>query len=197
MEGASFYQIEVDGSKFWDALTTNTFTKIGLFSDTEHSFRVRAVRGSSVSEWSGVVKGRTQKAPIKFMKCTWRECPDYVEKERKYSVDEKNPRIATKVGDNDDYCTIVGNTSLPLKTVTSWSIKILESKENDEKGIIIGVTPSDIDQSENYIYNKCGWYFDCWNSALWSGPPHNYKQKAYGPRKELESMFAQETVLVL
>ena len=27
VEGASFYQIEVDGSKFWDASTTNTFTK--------------------------------------------------------------------------------------------------------------------------------------------------------------------------
>ena len=61
VEGASFYQIEMDGSKSWDASTENTFTKRGLLADTEHSFRVRAVRGSSVSEWSDSVKGRTQK----------------------------------------------------------------------------------------------------------------------------------------
>ena len=43
VEGASFYQIEVDGSKFWDASIENTFTKTGLLPKTEHSFRVRAV----------------------------------------------------------------------------------------------------------------------------------------------------------
>ena len=59
VEGASFYQIEVDGSKTWDASTTNTFTKRGLQPETEHSFRVRAVCGSEVSEWNGAMKGRT------------------------------------------------------------------------------------------------------------------------------------------
>ena len=48
VEGVSFYQIEVDGSKSWDASTANTFTKRGLLPETEHSFRVRAVRGNSV-----------------------------------------------------------------------------------------------------------------------------------------------------
>ena len=46
--GALFYQIEVDESKFWDSSSTNTFTKRGLLPETEHSFRVRAVRGNSV-----------------------------------------------------------------------------------------------------------------------------------------------------
>ena len=33
---------------------------------------------------------------------------------------------------------------------------------------------------------KCGWYFDCYSSTLWSGPPHNYgyDDKEYGPRKD-------------
>ena len=48
VEGASFYQIEVDGSKFWYASITNTFTKRRLPPDTEHTFRVRTVRGNSV-----------------------------------------------------------------------------------------------------------------------------------------------------
>ena len=101
----------------------------------------------------------------------------------KYSVDVKNPRIARKTG-NDGYCTIIGNTPLPLNKVTSWSIKILKSLENYGGGINIGVAPSDIDQNEYKVFEKCRWYFYCYNSALFSGPPHNYIGKAYGPKKK-------------
>ena len=176
---AMSYQVEVDGSKSLDRVTTNTFTKRGLLPDTEHTFRVRAVRGDSVSGWSDVVKGRTQ------WNCVWKKCPDNVDKERKYSVDEKNPRIATIVGDNDGYCcTIIWNTPLPLNKVTSWSIKILKSGENDGGGIYVGVAPSDINQNEGDNYGKSGWYFNCFTSTLYSGPPHKYRRKVYGPRKE-------------
>ena len=48
VEGASFYQIEVDESKFWDVSTTNAFTKRRLLPETEHTFRILAVRGNSV-----------------------------------------------------------------------------------------------------------------------------------------------------
>ena len=65
IEGVSVYQIEVDGSKFWEASTTNTFTQKELLPDTEHTFRIRAVRENPVSEWSGVVKGRTQEKTLK------------------------------------------------------------------------------------------------------------------------------------
>ena len=177
VEGASFYQIEMDESKHWNASTTNTFTKKGLFSDTEHSFRVRTVRGSSVSEWSDAMKGRTLKVPTDFSDCAWKECPDKVNEKRKYSLNEENPRVAINFGD----CTIIGNTPLPLNTVTSWSVKILKSKKSNGSGIYAGVSSSDIDQNEGYNYNKCGWYFDC--SALYSGPPHNYYEEFYGPRK--------------
>ena len=37
-------------------------------------------------------------------------------------------------------------------------------------------------KTENY--NKCGWYFDCYDSTLWSGPPNNYYNNECGPRKE-------------
>ena len=163
-----------------DAPTANSFTKIGLLPESEHNFRVRAVRGNSVSEWSDIVKGRTQKET--FETSAWKECPDNVEKKRKYSVDEDNSRIATFIG-YYDYCTIIGNTPLPLNKVTSWSIKILNSKDNDGNSIFIGVAPSEIDQNEDRNFEKCGWYFNCYNSALFSGPPHKYSGKEYGPRK--------------
>ena len=116
--------------------------------------------------------------------CVWKEYPDDAYEIRKYSVDERNPRIATK-NYGGCFCTIIGNTALPLNKVTSWSIKILKSKDNDGAEICIGVAPSDIDQNEDDNHEKCGWYFGCYRSRLRSGPPHNYKYpgKEYGPRK--------------
>ena len=114
----------------------------------------------------------------------WKECPDDVYEKREYTVDEENPRIATKIGYGFYCCTIIGNTALPRGKVTSWSIKVLESVNNDGVGIFIGVAPFDIDQNEKENSNKCGWYFYCWTSVLLSGPPHNYR-KVYGPRKRI------------
>ena len=96
-----------------------------------------------------------------------------------------NPRITTKINSNG-WSTIIGNTPLPHNKVTSWNIKILKSKCNDGNSIFIGVVPSDISQNKDYNYNKCGWYFGCYSSALCSGPPHNYSYpgKKYGPKKE-------------
>lgn len=33
--------------------------------------------------------------------CAWKECPDNIDKDRKYSLDVKNPRIASNNNDND------------------------------------------------------------------------------------------------
>ena len=68
------------------------------------------------------------------MDCGWKECPDDVDKDRKYSVDENNPRNARFIG-SVICCTINWSTLLPLNEVTSWSIEILKSKENDGSGI--------------------------------------------------------------
>ena len=45
-----------------------------------------------------------------------KECPDDIDKKKRYSVDEENPRIATRIGDYWN-CTIIGYTPLPLNTV--------------------------------------------------------------------------------
>ena len=175
---ASFYQIEVDGSKSWEATATNAFKKKRLLPENGHTFRVRAVRGNSVSEWSDVVKGKTQKEI--FETSWWKECPGSVYLGKKYSVDAGNPRIATS---NGSYCTIIGNTPLPPNQVTPWSIKVLKSLKDNGGGICIGVAPFYIDQNDPDNSEKSGWYFNCLNSTLRSGPPHNYRWKVYGLRK--------------
>ena len=67
--------------------------------------------------------------------------------------------------------------------MTSWSIKILNSRKNNGRCIHIGIAPSDINQNFDRIFEECGWHFSCYNSTLFSGPPHKYRGKVYGPRE--------------
>ena len=66
----------------------------------------------------------------------------------------------------------------------SWNIKLLNSRSNDGFGISAGVAPFGIDQDDDDNYETSGWYLDFWTSELFSGPPHKYESKKYGPRKE-------------
>lgn len=179
VDDVTFYQIETDGSKFRNVTITNAFTKRGLLPDTEHSFRVRAVRGNFAGEWSSVAKHKTE--PESFEISAWKEYPDDGERDRKYVLDEDNPRIATNVG---RWTTIVGNTPVPLNTLTLWSIKVLRSEENDGYGIFLGIAPAGVKQNDYANFSKSGWFFDCYDSTLRSGHPHNYWNKPYGPRKK-------------
>ena len=176
VEGASFYQIEVDRRKTLSASKVNEFTKEGLLPDTEHSFRVRAVCGSEVSEWSSTTIAKTQEGVPDFSKCAWKKCPC---EKPKYAVAVANPRIATKVSDDDACCTIIGDTLIPQHSVTEWKVKVVETRDGDYRGICIGVAPSDINQSEVNNYDSCGWYLYLHHYTLFSGPPHNYRNKKY------------------
>ena len=60
---------------------------------------------------------------------------------------------------------------------------MLNSKNNDWHKVYIGIAPSDIDLNEGYNYKRCGWHFNFYWSALWSGPSHSYEGKKYGPKK--------------
>ena len=150
-----------------------------VLSAATYCFKVCVKCCETQTKWSEAIELTT---PEFSEFCAWKECPDYVYKDRKYSVDEKNSRIATKINKNG-WSTIIGNTPLPQNKVTSWYIKILASWSINGCRIFIGVAPSNINQNEGY---NCGWYFDCCNSTLHSGPPHNYRGKEYGPRKENE-----------
>ena len=149
-----------------------------FMASTTYCLEMRIAHQEKSTQWSEEAEFTT---PEFKEFCAWKKCPNDVYQKNSYSVDVKNPRIATKIGGN--YCTIIGNIALPLNKVTSWSIKILNSRDNNGDGIYIGVAPYDIDQNEGDNSKKCGWYFHCYESTLYSGPPHNYNNKEYGPRK--------------
>ena len=152
-------------------------------AETVYTVKVRVKIQDEKSEWSNEAEFAAQN----FSECcVWKECPDCVDEDKKYYLDPINLKTVAKVSRNDGYgrCAIIGNTTLPPNKVISWCIKILKSKFNDGSGISVGVAPSDIDQNEECNYSKCGWYLGCYNLMLHSGPPHNYRGKEYGPRKE-------------
>ena len=156
-----------------------TFMTDILEPGNSYEIRVKVALGEKESEWSEDSEFTT---PESMEYCVWKKCHAYFEMHRSYFVNRENPRIATNIV-GYTYCTIIGSTHIPLDRVNTWSIKILNSKHNDGNGILIGVAPSDIDQNEDANFIKCGWYFHCGDSSLYSGPPHHYRGKTYGPRK--------------
>jgi len=81
--------------------------------------------------------------------------------------------ILTKTGSTGWIGTIYEN-ELEKSKEHKWKIKILKS---DDKHIMVGVAPIDFDINSS-IYNNCGWHLNCYNSALYSGPSHNYFGKS-------------------
>ena len=180
---ASFYQIEVDGSRCWEMSKTAQFEKCGLHPETEHSFRVRAVCGNKVGGWSEPVKVMVPKAPP-FSECVWRPWSDAATFIAEYSVDPEVRRIATTTNDKCSLKSVaIGDTPLPPNKVTSWFILMRSTAHGVD--LCVGVASSDLFQSKSSTFSNSEWYFNCYDSTLWSGPPHNYKYpgKKYGPRK--------------
>ena len=103
--------------------------------------------------------------PFKFKKC-----PNNLDNSKKYVVTGEKENIITKVGTNSDYFGIICKNILEEKKEYKWKIKILKT---DCYAILVGVAPIDFNIN-NSLYNKCGWYFNCYNNGLYSGPPHNY-----------------------
>ena len=60
-----------------------------------------------------------------------------------------------------------------------WKIRILKSKTNQ---IMVGVAPIDFNAEKidptDFTLNLSGWFFYCYDLRLYSGPPHNYRNKS-------------------
>lgn len=104
------------------------------------------------------------------------------ESERKYLVAKENPRRVTRVN-GDEWCIVIGSAILPLGRTLTWKIRVVRSANDDGDCICMGITPFDEDE-RNCSFEKVGWYYNCYNGKLWSGPPHSYCWKEYGPKFE-------------
>ena len=89
----------------------------------------------------------------------------------KYTVENEN--IFTKNGKNGCWSCGMCQNSLQKSKEYKWKIRILKTKQ---KVIMVGVAPIDFDINIS-TFNTCGWYFYCYYSSLYSGPPYNYFNK--------------------
>ena len=88
-----------------------------------------------------------------------------------YSISGENKNILTKTGTDNSWMGTLCEFELDKQIEEhKWKIKILQTKY---KYIMVGVAPIDFDINSS-DYSTCGWYFYCYNSALYSGPPFNY-----------------------
>ena len=101
-----------------------------------------------------------------------RECPKNIKDGNKYIVTGDNKNILTKLNSNNwvgTICQIELDKSIEEH---KWKIKFLKTYN---KAIMVGVAPIDFDINSTCQFNSCGWFLNCYNSALNSGPPFNYR----------------------
>jgi len=118
----------------------------------------------------------------------FKECPKNIRKNRVYSLSGENKNIITKTGKGGWMGTLCEYELDKSIEVHKWKIKILHTQE---KIIMVGVAPIDFDINTSN-YSTCGWYFYCYNSTLYSGPPFNY-----GGSKTNLSQVNDEIIVVM
>ena len=111
-------------------------------------------------------------------KFIFKQCPNNMNIKKRFVVSGEKGNILTKKEPNFVWtgttCLYELNQSIEYK----WKIRILKSITNQ---IMVGVVPIDFDAEKidftDFTSNMCGWFFYCYDLRLYSGPPHNYKNK--------------------
>lgn len=176
-----------------------TFTFENLNPQTEYTISICAIPivNKHINIWSDPIKIET--SSIEFRQSSWKVCPPESGNLQRYVLESTNPKIARKTPFGD-WCTIIGNAPIPPKSVTSWGIKVIKSRNDNGRGMILGVAPIDIDQHFGDNSERCGWYFGCFGSGLWAGPSKNNKDpvrgKPYGIRKDLPGDYVKNDFVV-
>ena len=115
----------------------------------------------------------------------FKECPDNISKDKLYKVTGKKENVVQKTG-TDGWVGIPCRNGLGNHVEQySWKINILETYNGT---FMVGVAPMNFDINSS-SYTKCGWYFYSYCSVLYSGSPHNYKNKKTNlkkPEKEIK-----------
>lgn len=130
--------------------------------------------------------------------CAWKECPGTVNYPRRYSVSGADRRIATMVKatrTTNDMSTVLGDTPIPKEAICEWSVQILNARRGAGCCILVGVAPVTTDQNMERNFEKCGWYYYCFDSNISSGPPHRLCRRPYGPRKQVGTYVKEGDVV--
>ena len=163
----------------WSGSATEC-TVNGLVPDTEYEFWVQGMAEKTWGELSTPIATKT-------LPWSWKPWTHYLGRPNGYALARDNTKKATRTaGDHDWDCAVISCSPIPQNAVLHWGVKITRSRNGNGRNIYVGVAPFDVDLSVGRNFEKCGWYFHCYDSTLCSGPPHGYAWPGveYGPRKE-------------
>ena len=104
---------------------------------------------------------------------------------RKYLILGEKDNIAKKIVEDNKFTLIKTENYLQPGKIYKWKINILNSIS---KIIMVGITQDEINLNVS-LNNINGWYFYCYNSSLYSGKPHNYKDKKTNANKVINYIF--------
>ena len=79
-----------------------SFVAEALEAEATYTARMKVEIQGKESEWSEEIEF----IPMFPEFCAWKECPDYVNWRKEYSVDEENSRIAAKINSDSLLCTV-------------------------------------------------------------------------------------------
>jgi hypothetical protein len=147
----------------------DSINKYNLITDLEIKF---SPEQKKIDQFLGTIKTFGK---IYYINYKFKKCPDKIEDEnKKYEVIGDKRNIVSKTGASGYWTGAICENKWQKSKIYKWKINILKSYSNCNY-IKVGVAPMDFKvDSSSYNY---GWYFDCSNSCLYSGPPNNYDGK--------------------
>ena len=104
---------------------------------------------------------------------------------RKYIILGEKDNIAKKIVEDNKFTLIKTENNIEPGKIYKWRITIFNSKS---KIIMVGISKDEINLNIS-LNNINGWYFYCFNSSLYSGIPHNYKDKKTNANKVINYIF--------
>ena len=104
---------------------------------------------------------------------------------QKYIILGDKNNIVEKIIDDNRFILVKVENILETQKIHKWKISLLNTKS---KLIMVGITPDEQNLNPS-LNNINGWYFYCFNSTLYSGKPHNYKNKIASSEKIIKDIF--------
>ena len=116
----------------------------------------------------------------------FRNCPFNIEENKKYEIVGLGQNIVNKIGKNS-WVGILCENKLSKRRINCWKIK-----RNNGINIIVGVATNEFDINSSSYYTN-GWYLCLCCEKLFSGAPHNFKNK----EMEISCILDDDIILIM
>ena len=111
-------------------------------------------------------------------KFTFKQCPSNIITKKRFIISGEKENIMFKKEPNFVWTGTTCLNEFQKLVEYKWKVRILKSVT---KQIMVGVVPIDFDPEKidntDFNLNICGWFFYFYDMRLYSGPPHNYRNK--------------------